>query len=534
MNHLFQLRLLGIFFLFSITNGCSDVVHVSDVPLEFGSGAADKTGSVALDGSPPGLKEAPNIVIIMADDLGWKDVGYNGSEIRTPHLDRLAANGVELNRFYAHPTCSPTRASLMTGKSPLRLGIFAPLSKNNPTGLPLAESTLADQLKQRGYQTALTGKWHLGARDKAYLPNARGFDHFYGHTTGGVGYWDKVHGGGYDLQRNGKTVREEGYLTHLIAQEAVDVIGNRDRSRPLFLFASFNAPHLPNEAPKQTVEEYDEIENPYRRKHAAMVTEFDTAVGRIFQKLQDENMLENTIIWFMSDNGGLMAKPPPEWLPDWAFEAAVEWTFDIEATPRMMEFIRINLTEGGSDNSPLRDGKGSLWEGGMRVPSFVYWKGKLAPSKSNQMIAMQDVLPTLLTLSGDIADPEAIDGRSVWPALMDNAKLSSNPVVTQMGPAPVDLAVFVFPWKLILDSDGDAMLYNVEKDPSETNEISGRYPVITEQLKTVLQEFPKGKNVALPLQAIADDPDFFGGEEDRKPWADTVAVSQLRPKGKMR
>jgi arylsulfatase A-like enzyme len=155
----------------------------------------------------------PNVVIILADDLGWRDVGYHGSEIATPRLDRLAAKGVVLDRFYAQPSCSPTRAALMTGKAPLRLGVVSPLSKNNPAGLPLGERLLPEHLREAGYQTFLTGKWHLGHRHRDYLPMARGFDHFYGHATGGIGYWDHVHGGGLDWQRNGETLREEGYST---------------------------------------------------------------------------------------------------------------------------------------------------------------------------------------------------------------------------------------------------------------------------------------------------------------------------------
>lgn len=522
MRKKIPIRLFGVLVISVVAASCGGGADVSDVSLALDFDEVSGVDTAGTEGHTAGIKEPPNIVILMADDLGWNDVGYHGSEIRTPNLDRLAGEGVRLDRFYAHPTCSPTRASLMTGKSPVRLGIFAPLSKNNPTGLPLEESTLADRLKEQGYQTALTGKWHLGSRNRAYLPNARGFDHFYGHATGGVGFWDKVHGGGYDLQRNGRTVRDTGYLTHLIAEEAVNVIENRDQDRPLFLFASFNAPHLPNEAPQETIDQYANIENPYRRKHAAMVAEFDTAVGQIVAKLQREDMLENTIIWFMSDNGGLIDQSPPEWLPDWVLETGVEWAFDVEATPRFMEFVRVNLTEGGSDNSPLRDGKASLWDGGMRVPSFVYWQGKLTPSKNEQMIAMQDILPTLLTLSGNQSSIGAVDGRNVWPALNGTTKLPVNPVITQMGPAPINRAIFVFPWKLILESDGDVMLYNVETDPSEAQELSANYPKITQQLKSALQKFPQGKNVALPFQDIVNDPDFFGGEEDREPWADSL------------
>ena len=251
----------------------------------------------------------PNIVIIMADDLGWNDVGFNGSEIRTPNLDRLAAEGVVLNRFYAQPTCSPTRAALMTGQSPLRLGVLAPMSKNMQNGLPLSERILPQYLQDAGYHTALLGKWHLGGNRRPYHPNNRGFDYVYGNLHGGIGYWDHVHGGGYDLQRNGKTVREEGYVTDLIAEEAVRVIAERDIARPLFLMASFNAPHLPNEAPEAAISSYSDIPDPRRRVHAAMVSQFDAAVGEIVTALEAEGLIDNTIIWFLSDNGGLIPAP---------------------------------------------------------------------------------------------------------------------------------------------------------------------------------------------------------------------------------
>ena len=140
-------------------------------------------------------QKKPNVIIIVADDLGWNDVGYHGSDIQTPNIDRLAREGVELNRFYVHPTCSPTRSALVTGKSPLRLGFLSPLSKNNRLGLHLSEKTIADYFKQNGYQTSLIGKWHLGRFSKDYLPTNRGFDHFYGFLTGGVGHYDHIHGG---------------------------------------------------------------------------------------------------------------------------------------------------------------------------------------------------------------------------------------------------------------------------------------------------------------------------------------------------
>ena len=159
---------------------------------------------------------SPNILIILADDLGWNDVSYHGSEIETPNIDSLISSGVELDRFYVQPTCSPTRAELMTGKSAIRLGITRPISKNQKLGLGLNEKILPQYLKEMNYQTYLLGKWHLGAYTPEYFPTRRGFDYFYGYLQGGNGYWDHVHGGGYDWQKNEKLHRKEGYTTHLI------------------------------------------------------------------------------------------------------------------------------------------------------------------------------------------------------------------------------------------------------------------------------------------------------------------------------
>lgn len=187
------------------------------------------------DSSMPGDKtDYPNIVIILADDMGWNDVGYNGSEINTPNLDQLAHEGVRLNRFYVQAACSPTRTSLMTSRNNQSLGVYSPMSKLIPTGLPLSEKIMPEYFKEAGYQTFMVGKWHLGFRQEAYRPNARGFDYFYGNLTGGIGYWDHIHGGGLDWQRNGKSLREEGYATHLQAADIEQLIEQRDQSTPFF------------------------------------------------------------------------------------------------------------------------------------------------------------------------------------------------------------------------------------------------------------------------------------------------------------
>jgi arylsulfatase A-like enzyme len=459
------------------------------------------------------------VVIILADDLGWRDVGYHGSEIATPRLDALAADGVVLDRFYAQPTCSPTRAALMTGKAPLRLGVVAPLSKNNPTGLPLGERLLPERLREAGYQTFLTGKWHLGHRHRDYLPTSRGFDHFYGHATGGIGYWDHVHGGGLDWQRNGETLREEGYSTHLIADEAVRLIEARDPARPFFLYASFNAPHLPNEAPPATVERYRDIGSPHRRVHAAMVSELDAAIGRLVDALEAEGILDRTLIWFMSDNGGLNPESFPSWLPS-LMERLEGWLGKPQPFVAL-EFLRTNTLEGGADNTPYREGKQSVHEGGVRVPSLVYWKGRLAPRRSLQMVTVQDVLPTLLGATGVDGSAEGLDGADRWASIESDADAPAPDYVTQ---ARGDLAYYRFPWKLVQRGSGTLELYHLGDDPTEQVDLAGEEGEIAEDLASALAAFPRGEVVNLPLWQVVWDPDFFGGEEDRPPWTDTVST----------
>jgi arylsulfatase A-like enzyme len=480
--------------------------------------------SPRVSGSETAALSHPNIVIILADDMGWRDVGYNGSEIKTPNIDGLAAKGVILDRYYAQPTCSPTRSALMTGHSPMRLGVVQPLSKLAPTGLPLSEKLLPQYLKEANYQTVLTGKWHLGGRQRAYLPTERGFDQFYGSVNGGIGYWDHVHGGGLDWQRNGKTLREEGYSTDLITTEAIKLVRGRDKSRPLMLYAAFGAPHLPNEAPEAAIAQYADIKNPHRRVHAAMVTELDLAIGRLVETLKSEGMLDNTIIWFMSDNGGLIASPPPSFSVLGQQIAKMEAAAGTKLTPRFMEFLRVNNIEGGSDNLPLKGAKATVYEGAARVPSFVYWQGKLSAKTSAQMITAQDVLPTLLQGAG-LKVPARLDGRSLWPALAKaNAKALrvSDYVIQASKGLGQDEAYYRYPWKLVRIDGAPEALYNVEQDPSEKTDLAELHPNLVKKLSAALTAFPRGASVQVSMKDAILDPDFFGGKEDRAPWADTV------------
>lgn len=463
----------------------------------------------------------PNIVIIVADDMGWRDVGYHGSEIRTPNIDALAAQGVNLDRFYVQPTCSPTRAALLTGRSAMRLGVTQPLSKLAPTGLPIGETLLPQYLKSAGYQTFMAGKWHLGSRQRAYLPNARGFDHFYGYVSGGIGYWDHVHGGGLDWQRDGRTLREEGYSTTLLANEAIRLIEGRDTAKPMLLYAAFGAPHLPNEAPPEAIARYADIANPYRRTHAAMVSELDAAIGRVVGALEAQGILDNTIIWFMSDNGGLLAAPPPP-IPPLRAVAAMEASIGMKLTPRFMEFLRVNSVEGGSDNRPLKGDKATVQEGGARVPAIVSWRGRLTPRTSTQMVTVQDVLPTLLR-AASLRPAQNLDGRDMWAAIRHGrSQPVSDYVIQATKGGAQDEAIYRYPWKLIRKAGAPQALYNVAIDPTEDTDLADRHPEIVKALSAALTAFPRGPSTQVSIQEAVRDPDFFGGAEDRPPWADTV------------
>ena len=459
---------------------------------------------------------SPNIVIILADDLGWNDVSYHGSEIKTPNIDKLISSGVELDRFYVQPTCSPTRAELMTGKSAMRLGITRPISKNQKLGLGLEEKILPQYLKELNYSTYLLGKWHLGSYIPDYFPTRRGFDYFYGYLTGGIGYWDHIHGGGHDWQRNEVGLREDGYVTQLIKNDTLKIIDNHDFTNPIFLNVNFGAPHIPNEAPKESVLKFSYIENETRRIHAAMVHEMDNAIGEIIAALEKENVLKNTIVMFASDNGGLTpdVKLNPSFLsiPKMIGVCDTKNKFGI----KIFQWICENYS-GGSSNKPLPEGKMSVSEGGIRVPAVIWWPDKFEYSKSENFIAMIDVLPTILDLI-NYENEIDVDGESRVGSLNDNYNSkSSKYVVTNI--INDKYAVIEMPYKLITSADGD-QLFNILDDPSENLNIASENQEIVLELKNTLSQWQFGENRSLPISEVFKDPDLFGGEEDRISWVE--------------
>jgi arylsulfatase A-like enzyme len=468
----------------------------------------------------------PNILIILADDLGWNDVGYHGSPIETPNIDRIANEGIELDRFYVQPTCSPTRAGLMTGKVPMRVGIYRPLNKNSEHGLPLAEHLLPEYLADLGYQPFMVGKWHLGHRQRAMLPNQRGFEHFYGSLTGGIGYWNKVHGGGYDWQRNGATVREDGYVTHLLVDEIRRLLESRDTDRPNFMYAAFQAPHLPNEAPDDTVQKYAQRlaghPNPVRHLHAAMVDELDQAIGDVLTIYSEQGMLDNTLVLFMSDNGGLIPPGPPETqniVQKIGLKAGAWFGRPVPSFPIPgLEFLASNVYDAGSDNSPLLGGKGQASEGGVRVPAAIWWPGKLDGGRHLQQMTITDVLPTLLDAVGaSAAIPADLDGHSQLQALRGGTSQRADYAVSEL---TTGVAVYRWPWKLIGTEVPE--LFNVLKDPLEQNNLASSEPELVAALQSRLATWGFAEDPGVPFFELLFDPDTFGGEEDREPWPDVV------------
>lgn len=390
--------------------------------------------------------DKPNIVVILADDLGWKDVGFHGSEIRTPRLDALVNSGVELRQFYVQPVCSPTRGALLSGKYPMRLGLQCGVVRPWAThGLPLEERTLPQLLKEAGYKTAICGKWHLGHSKPEYLPLARGFDLQYGHYNGALDYWTHIRDGGLDWHRQQQGLEETGYTTDLIGNAAVGVIEEHTFDQPLFLYVPFNAPHSPLQAPDEYLAQYAEIADPKRKVVAAMVACMDHAVGLIVDSLERRGQLGNTLIFFCSDNGG--------------------------------------LENYGANNGMLRGGKGRLYEGGVRVPAIMYWPGVLKPGQRvDAMMHITDILPTALSVA-DMKLPQdlVIDGLDQWPTIRDQAAPVRSEIL--LNASPFQAALRIGPWKLIQNGATTANarqvvgkptweLFNLESDPYEATDLA--------------------------------------------------------------
>ncbi len=396
----------------------------------------------------------PNIVYIISDDQGWKDVGFHGSDIQTPNIDKLARTGARLEQFYSQPMCTPSRAALMTGRYPFRYGLQTAVIPSASTyGLATDEWLLPELLKESGYTTAIIGKWHLGHGDRKYWPRQRGFDYQYGPILGEIDYFTHSAHGTIDWFRDNKPVVEQGYATTLLGDDAVRLIGAHDPSKPLFLYLAFTSPHAPYQAPDAYLDRYSQIADPSRRAYAAMITAMDDQVGRVVEALERRKMRDNTLILFQSDNGG----------------------------PRSAQFtgeIDMSKSTIPADNGPYRDGKGTLYEGGTRVVALANWPGHIAPgSVVDQPIHMVDMYPTLAALAGaPLGKNKPLDGMDVWPTISAGAASPRHEVVYNIGPffASVREGDWKLVWKTALPSRIE--LFDLASDPSERINLADQHP----------------------------------------------------------
>lgn len=430
----------------------------------------------------------PNIVMLIADDMGGNDVGLNGGkEIRTPNLDALAASGARLDAFYVQPVCSPTRAALLTGRYPIRhglqTGVVRPWAQY---GLPLEERTLAQALHDAGYATAIVGKWHLGHHQPEYLPTRRGFDHQYGHYNGALDYFTHQRDGGHDWHRDDRENYDEGYSTQLISREAVRLIKERDSAKPLFLYVPFNGVHAPYQVPDSYAKPYASLAGK-RRPYAGMLAAVDEAVGQITDAIKEAGMTGNTLFIFSSDNGG----PSPGKI---------------------------------TDNGRYRAGKGTVYEGGVRVAAFAAWEGRIKPGTVvTQPLHVVDWYPTLLNLAGAKLDQALpLDGRDAWPAITAGAPSPHEDIL--INAAPKGGAIRAGDWKLVIngsftvhDDDDESEpagkstqveLFNLIEDPSEKNDLASAKPEKVKELQSRYEAYareavppksrPKAKGFRVP------------------------------------
>jgi arylsulfatase A len=395
-----------------------------------------------------------NIIIILADDMGYGDLDCYGNNANdTPHLDKMARNGLRFTDFHSNgPVCSPTRAALLTGQFQQRVGIEGVVlaSRFRHTGLKEDSYTIARYLKTQNYNTAIIGKWHLGY-DTVYSPLNFGFDYFKGFVSGNVDYHSHIDGEGvYDWWEQKSTIEEPGYSTDLITENSVRFI-LKNRKQPFFLYVAHEAPHFPfqgrDDPPDRTVGgsfpmhgSTTDVESTYRE----MIQALDDGVGEIFQTLEEFKLLENTMVFFLSDNGAL---------------------------------------EKVGSNAPFSGYKSSLWEGGHRVPAMVYWKERITPGISDETLMTMDLFPTLVSITGgDLPEGIQLDGVDFSSVLFDGKKLEDRNLFWRF---KGDRAVRRGPWKLLVEGDS-TYLFNLVDDPREQSNLVHK-SVMADSLTQLLQ-----------------------------------------------
>lgn len=428
--------------------------------------------ATSTDASAHGqMQTAPNLIVIMTDDLGYADVGFNGcTDIPTPHIDSIANAGVKFtNAYVSYSVCGPSRAGFITGRYPQRFGFernpqYLP---NDPNmGLPLSETTMAEALSKTGYRCGVVGKWHLGANQKHH-PLNRGFHEFFGHLGGGHRYLpeeltleDSAAASNENesyrtLILNGRTpVKTTKYLTDEFSDAAVRFV-EKNKEQPFFLFLSYNAPHLPLQATPKYLERFKGIKNPKRRTYAAMVSAVDDGVGTLLETLKTNNLEQNTLIFFLSDNGG----PTPK---------------------------------NASQNNPLRGNKGDVWEGGFRVPFAARWPAKFPQGIVYDLpVSSLDIFATIASLSGATLDEQRpLDGVNLVPYVRGEINTPPHHAIYLRKFDQQRYAVRRGDYKQVVPfKGGKSQLYNLKNDVGESKNLALREPDILAELETLREKW---------------------------------------------
>ncbi|MHC4073982.1 MAG: sulfatase-like hydrolase/transferase [Planctomycetota bacterium] len=423
----------------------------------------------------PGLagtnqRSKPNIIFIIADDLGWADIGYHGSEIQTPNLDKLAKQSVRFGRHYVMPTCTPTRVGLMTGRYPSRYGVVSPaygkIFDNDTVTLPLA-------LRSCGYETSISGKWHMGSPPEC-TPLKYGFDTSYGYFHGQIDpYTHHYKTGVRSWHRNDQYLTEQGHATDLLTDEAIRIVESK-QDKPFFLYVAYSVPHFPLDEPEEWTSIYKgKIKDQSRLWYAASVTHMDAGIGRIVDAVDRRGIRENTLIVFVSDNGGQKS-----------------WHDEKQYKGRYAEKPHTVL----GNNLPLRGWKGDVYEGGIRVPAMANWKGVLEPGSMLAPVHIVDWMPTFCKMAGYSPDANPFDrlraslkwdGKDIWPVIRSRA--AHGEPRTLYWRTPGAQAIRQGDWKLIVDKQQKAIgLYDVVADPYEENNMVQRHSDRVNNLKRLL------------------------------------------------
>jgi arylsulfatase A-like enzyme len=412
----------------------------------------------------------PNIVLFLADDLGWADVPWHGSPYKMPHLARLAGEGVRLEAHYVHPMCSPTRAALLTGRYASRFGVTA---AQNQRALPWNTVTLAVALRSVGYETAIAGKWHLGSRPEEG-PQRFGFDHSYGSLAGGCGPLNHRYKEGpfsHTWHRQDRLIEEEGHITDLIASEAVQWLKQRT-DKPFFLYVPFTAIHVPIQEPKRWLAVNAHVDDPAQRLRGACASHMDEAIGQVLEALQQQNLRQNTLVIFLSDNG---AHAPSS----------------NQGGPYPGDYGDLKV---GNDNRPWRGHKSGLYEGGIRTPGIVHFPARLQPGQIHVPLHAVDWMPTLCALAGTkIAGEPNWDGTDIWPVLSGREKSPPSRTIYSAAPGFRAQMVRHGNWKLVISANSGKRaaseeLFDLAADPAESKNLALQRPEILAEMKGRLAE----------------------------------------------